>query len=63
MATGATPLVITRDDPTAANPNRRLHHRVDQDLWFAVFGRYRQPSPVPSPGQRPHESIRPQPHT
>lgn len=49
------PLVVLRDEPTAANPWRRIPHRVDQPLWIALFGRPRTPSSIPSPGQRPHD--------
>jgi hypothetical protein len=48
-------VVITRHTPTAANPTRQQRHHVDQSLWLALFDRYRQPSTIPTPGQRPHE--------
>jgi len=52
-------VVISRDDPTADHPTRQRRHLVDQALWFTLFGRYRQPSPIPTPGQRPHDQPQP----
>jgi hypothetical protein len=54
--TKAPLLVITRNTPTADHPNRYRRHLVDQNLWFSLFGRYRQPSTIPTPGQCPFPS-------
>lgn len=52
----ASPLLIVRETPTAANPNRRVLHRVNQSLWLALFGRPRTLPPSPLAGQRPHDT-------
>ena len=49
-------LIVLRPEPTAANPWRQVPHRVDQTVWIALFGRYRQPSTTSSPGQRPNDT-------
>ena len=49
-------LVVTRQEPSAEDPDHRVFHRVDQSVWFALFGRYRTASTTPSPGQRPYDT-------